>query len=59
MVEHCNGPVIVLADSSKLGTVSNFSTVAIDKISVLITDKNADPHMVEEFCNVGVKVYTA
>lgn len=59
MVEHCNGPVIVLADSSKLGTISNFSTVPIDKISILVTDRNADPYMIEKFSKVGVKVYTA
>lgn len=38
MIENTNGQVIVVADSSKWGVISNFRVVALNRISALITD---------------------
>ena len=38
MVENTNGKVIVLADSSKLQRISNFLSIKLDKIDILVTD---------------------
>ncbi len=59
MVEHCNGPVYVVADSSKLERVSNFFTIPLSKITALITDHNADPLVVSYFEKAGVSVHIA
>lgn len=58
MVEQCNGPVIVVADSSKIGVVSNFPSISIGNISTLITDSNADPAHLREFESLGIEVIT-
>lgn len=38
MIENTNGQIIVVADNSKWGVVSNFQVVALSRISMLITD---------------------
>jgi DeoR family fructose operon transcriptional repressor len=38
MVERTHGPVIVVADSSKWGVVSNFEVAKIDEVQMLVTD---------------------
>jgi len=38
MIENTNGQVVVVADSSKWGVVSNFRVAALNRISALITD---------------------
>lgn len=58
MVERCHGSIIVVADSSKIGIVSNFSTASIDRVSVLITDDKIKPEQVSEFESLGIKVIT-
>jgi DeoR/GlpR family transcriptional regulator of sugar metabolism len=42
--------VIVVADHSKLGRVSTNSIIPLDQASLLITDTEADPGIVEELC---------
>ncbi len=39
MIERTVGSVIVVADGSKIGVVSNFVTVGIDSVDVLVTDE--------------------
>jgi len=58
MVERCHGSVIVVADSSKIGIVSNFSTASINSVSTLITDEKIKDEQVSEFENMGIKVIT-
>jgi DeoR family transcriptional regulator, fructose operon transcriptional repressor len=58
MVERCHGSVIVVADSSKIGIVSNFSTASIDRVSVLITDDKINSDQISEFEQLGIKVIT-
>lgn len=56
MAERCQGTVIVVADSSKLGTVSNFLTMPLDGVDVLVTDDGADPETVEKIKSTGILV---
>lgn len=58
MVDQCNGPIVVLADSSKIGVISNFSSVPIEKISILITDDKADKQHLESFEALGIHIIT-
>lgn len=59
MIERTQGPVIVAADHSKLGVVSNFVTASIDKISMLVTDAKAKPEFLEELRQKDIEVVIA
>ncbi len=41
MIEHTRGPVVVVADRSKLGRVTEFAVCPLERVDVLVTD--ADP----------------
>ncbi len=56
MIECCNGPIIVLADSSKIGKRLNFHFGDIEKVSYLVTDTKADPEEIARIQAAGVKV---
>lgn len=56
MINHSIGPVYVVADSSKIGKHSNFSSGDIDKISHLITDSNVSSENILKFENAGICV---
>jgi len=60
MIEKTVGSVIVVADSSKVGVISNFKTADLDKIDSLITDHGAD-HILseEELQQAGVELLFA
>ncbi len=47
---------IVIADSSKLGSVSHVLICPIQEIHMLITDTNASPEQVEMFQQAGIEV---
>jgi DeoR family fructose operon transcriptional repressor len=47
MIEHTVGKVIVVACGNKIGVVSNFKTVSIDRVDVLVTDKSGG-HIIEQ-----------
>lgn len=51
-----SGQVVVLADYTKLGKVSNFTVGSIDDVDVLITDSFADPKLVAKFEKNGIQV---
>lgn len=58
MAAHCNENVIVVADHSKIGVTSNFASLPLSQVKVLITDEDAD---VDELCAIraaGVQVLT-
>ncbi|MDY6875565.1 MAG: DeoR/GlpR family DNA-binding transcription regulator [Chloroflexota bacterium] len=42
MIERTHGPVIVVADHSKVGVVADFVTVSADKVDILVTDDGFD-----------------
>lgn len=48
MLEHTLGQVIVVADHTKIGVVSNFLSVPAERADVLVTDKQAEGLMDEE-----------
>lgn len=59
MIERTRGPVIVLADHTKIGIVSNFETTSMKDIDTLITDSKADPQMIEKIRAAGLEVIIA
>jgi DeoR/GlpR family transcriptional regulator of sugar metabolism len=58
MLKKCNGPTIILTDSSKVGKNHNFLISDISKISYLITDSDADAREIELIKAKGVEVIT-
>ncbi|MCL6629198.1 MAG: DeoR/GlpR family DNA-binding transcription regulator [Armatimonadetes bacterium] len=58
VIEHAN-KVVVLCDSSKLGSFSYVKVGPLDLIDVLITDSLADPDIVESIREQGVEVVLA
>lgn len=51
-----SGQVVVLADHTKLGKISNFTVGSIDDVDVLITDSFADPKLIAKFEKNGIQV---
>lgn len=56
MIEHCKGPVYVVAGSSKVGKSSNFSSADITDISHLITDDKVSSEAITAFKEKNVEV---
>ncbi len=59
MIERTRGEVIVVADSSKWGVVSNFQSASIEEIDRLITDAAFDPTAIESLEAHSVKINIA
>jgi len=59
MIDCTKGAVIVVADPSKLGVVSNFSTATIDQVNTLVTSKGVDDEYLAELEEEGIKVIIA
>ena len=59
MIEQTQGPVIVVADSSKIGTIADFSIAPLDAITTLVTDPGLDDAYRDELDAVGVEVVIA
>jgi DeoR family fructose operon transcriptional repressor len=59
MIDRTEGPVIVVADHTKIGVVSNFVTAPIDKVSMLITDSQIDEDYRRELEELDIKVFIA
>lgn len=43
MIRKCRGPLVVMADHSKIGKTCHFTNECLDRIDYLITDSKADP----------------
>ncbi len=56
MSERCAGKVIVVADGTKIGAVSSFSSVPLKRVDILITDSSADPDELAAIRAAGVEV---
>jgi len=56
MLNRCVGPRIIVADSSKIGRDHSFVSGSIDKVTILITDNNADAQVVAALKANGVTV---
>ncbi len=59
MIENTNGKVVVLADYTKIGRISNFVSTSLEKIDILITDISAPAEMLKQFEGAGVQVIVA
>ncbi len=59
MIERTKGPVIIVADHSKWGVVSNFQVAAIDEIDILVTDDRFDRSALEDLASHSVKCLVA
>jgi DeoR/GlpR family transcriptional regulator of sugar metabolism len=59
MIKHTKGEIIVVADHSKWGIVSNFQIAAIDEIDKLITDAEFDRAALEALETHGVQILVA
>lgn len=59
MVERTQGPVIVVADHSKWGVVSNFEIASLDQIQILVTDGGLTAKARAELSSRAVEVLIA
>lgn len=60
MIEKTVGPVIVVAAGNKMGVVSNFKTVGVDRIDRVVTDRSAANFLSEsELQKAGVELTIA
>lgn len=57
MVNHATEAIYVLADHTKIGKRSSFTSCAIEKVNYLITDEKAPSEILEELRNKGVQIY--
>ena len=59
MMERTRGPIIVVADQTKWGVVSNFEVLRIDQIDSLITDEGLDENARAALIGHSVDVFIA
>ncbi len=59
MINNTNGKVIVLADHSKIGRISNFVTASLDMIDILVTDLETPAQMIKDIESKGIEVIIA
>jgi len=59
MIERTRGEIILVADHSKWGVVSNFQIAAIDEIDILVTDEGLDVAAIEALEAHNVKCVIA
>lgn len=58
MIKQTRGRVVVVADSSKLGTLSQHHVGELKEIDILITDKLPDSSIVKDFESAGIELIT-
>lgn len=56
MISNTKGPKIVVADSSKVGTIQNFHSCDLSSVTHLITDTDADENELSKIRKAGVEV---
>lgn len=59
MIERTRGQVIVVADHSKLGVVTNFMIAPIEKVDVLVVDSDFNESYREEVEELGIEIIVA
>jgi DeoR/GlpR family transcriptional regulator of sugar metabolism len=59
MIEQTRGQVVVVADSSKVGVVADFSIAPIEAATILVTDSGLDEEYRAELAGHGVRVVIA
>lgn len=59
MIKNTHGKVIVLADSSKLGRVSNFVSAPLESVDIVITDEKCPLEFKQSLEHLGIEVIIA
>ncbi|MGZ5295649.1 MAG: DeoR/GlpR family DNA-binding transcription regulator [Actinomycetota bacterium] len=59
MIEQTHGQVVVVADSSKVGTVADFWIAPIEAAAIVVTDSGLDDEYRAELTGLGVQVVVA
>lgn len=59
MIERTKGQIIIVADHSKWGVVSNFQLASIDEVNVLVTDDGFDLAAMDELASRSIKTLIA
>jgi DeoR/GlpR family transcriptional regulator of sugar metabolism len=59
MVERTQGPVIILADHSKIGVIADYVTAPLEKVHTLVTDAQANPEFICNLEEMGIRVIVA
>ena len=59
MIEHTKGQIIIVADHSKWGVVSNFQIASINEVNILVTDEEFNPSAVDELATHSIKTLIA
>ncbi len=59
MIARTRGPVIVVADHTKVGAVSNFVTSRIEEVDILVTDTGFEEEYRSELESAGVEIVIA
>lgn len=59
MIEQTQGPVVAVADSSKVGTVGDFAIAPLERVACLVTDAGIDETYRAELEESGVAVVVA
>ncbi len=57
MIEHTRSELYILADHTKIGKNSSFSSCSIGKVQHLITDEKAPEEILKEFKEAGVQIH--
>ena len=57
MINHTKCKVILLADSTKMGRISNFVSASLSSIQIIVTDDKCPPAYVEGFREKGIEVF--
>lgn len=57
MLTQSTSPVYLLADHSKIGKNSNFTSGDIRSIALLITDRTSNPEVLEQFRAIGMQIF--
>jgi len=56
MMDQTRGKIIVVADSSKLGALSQHYIGDLSEIDILVTNKLPDPSFIKDFEGIGIKL---
>lgn len=56
MIEQASGRVIVVADSTKIGSLSLHSISALNSVDALVTDSLPDPSFTQDFDSAGIQL---
>lgn len=57
MIQCTQGPVIIVADHSKIGKIAHFSIAPLDRITMVITDTGVAENVLREFENLGITLH--